>query len=162
MLQSFKKKKCLISKNYLEREVLGFDTNSTRINQLQKSIDITNQISENILRNLDNLKFTNNSEELIGCNVYIVTVPTPITKDKQPDLLPLSNASKILGDILKKRILHLPKNNLNEIPVIIFESTVYPGATEEFCIPIIEKYSGLKLNNLNPLEDLLLNIVLKE
>ncbi len=147
-----KKKKCLISENYLEREVLGFDTNSTRINQLNKSIDITDQISETILSNLDNLKFTNNSEELIRCEVFIVTVPTPITQDKQPDLSPLSNASKILGNILKKRKLQLPRNNLQKIPVLIFESTVYPGATEEICIPIIEKFSGLKLNHLNPLE----------
>lgn len=110
-------------------EVIGYDINDVRVNELNKGIDSTNEL------NLDDLKstscnFTSNIDEIAHCNVYIVTVPTPITHANIPDLNPLTLASVAISSILKKK------------DIIIYESTVYPGVTEEFCVPLLER-SGL-------------------
>ena len=119
------------SKKFL---VVGFDINQKRIEDLKSGIDTTNEIQKNDLYNNTNLIFTADKQSLLGCNCFIVTVPTPVDKHKQPDLRPLILASEIVGRSIKNGDL------------IIYESTVYPGATEEECIPILERYSKLKLN----------------
>ncbi len=113
----------------------GFDTDSKRIKELQKKNDFNQEFSKNDLSHLkaDNLK--NKSGEIRECNFFIVCVPTPIKKNKKPDLDPLISACKSLGKILKKD------------DTIIFESTVYPGATEDMCVPILEKNSKLRYKN---------------
>ena len=144
-LEIAKNKQCLATGNKLNREVLGFDINKTRIEELNNFNDITNSINNNDLKSLSNLNFTSDHLKLIDADFFIITVPTPIDKNNQPDLTALKNASKIVGEILKKRI----KSNK---PIVIFESTVFPGATEEICIPIIDKYSEndkLPVNNTN-------------
>ena len=113
--------------------VIGFDTNKSRVNDLIKGIDITN---EGNYESAKDLLVTSELEKLKKCNVYIVTVPTPIDKYKQPNLHPLISASKALGKILSCG------------NVVIFEFTVYLGATEEDCVPVIEKHSKLKLTKL--------------
>ncbi len=122
--------------------VVGFDINQIRIKELRNGHDQTLEVEDEILKKV--LKSTNNeqnglycSSDLIdirNCNYYIVTVPTPVDKNNRPDLTPLYRASEIVGTVLKKGDL------------VIFESTVYPGATEEECIPVLEKFSGLKYN----------------
>lgn len=119
------------SKKY---KVLGFDINGTRIDELSSGKDSTLEVSHDELLNAKDLKFSASKDDLQNCNVYIVTVPTPIDSYMQPDLTPLIRASEMLGRVI------------NEGDVVIYESTVYPGATEEDCIPILEKFSGLKLN----------------
>ena len=117
-----------------EMPVIGFDINSERIKDLIQGIDVTNEVDANDLLNLTNLVFSDNVDDLAACNCYIVTVPTPIDDFKHPNLEPLLAASKMLGKIIEKG------------DIIIFESTVYPGATEEDCAPVIEEYSGLIFN----------------
>ena len=114
--------------------VLGFDINQSRIEQLQKGYDSTLEVSDNELKEAIYLKYSSAVTELKSCNVYIVTVPTPIDEHKQPDLTPLVKASEMLGKVVKKN------------DIIIYESTVYPGATEEACLPVVERVSGLKFN----------------
>ena len=114
--------------------VLGFDINQSRIEQLQKGYDSTLEVSDNELKESIYLKYSSAVTELKNCNVYIVTVPTPIDEHKQPDLTPLVKASEMLGKVVKKN------------DIIIYESTVYPGATEEACLPVVERISGLKFN----------------
>ena len=114
--------------------VLGFDVNKTRINELRSGRDSTLEISEEVLKKATNLHYTNSADDLKSCNVYVVTVPTPIDKHKQPDLKPLLAASAMLGHVISQG------------DIIIYESTVYPGATEEDCIPIVEQVSGLTFN----------------
>jgi len=124
-------------------KVLGFDINQARIEELKSCKDRTNEadleglkFAMNLAIEADELglKFSSNIEELKSCNVFIVTVPTPIDQFKAPDLTPLLKASEMLGKIVKKG------------DIIIYESTVYPGCTEEDCVPVLEKYSGLKFN----------------
>jgi len=117
-----------------EMPVIGFDINSQRIKDLIQGIDVTNEVDANDLLNLTNLFFSDNVDDLTACNCYIVTVPTPIDDFNHPNLEPLLAASKMLGKIIEKG------------DIIIFESTVYPGATEEDCAPVIEEYSGLIFN----------------
>jgi UDP-N-acetyl-D-galactosamine dehydrogenase len=114
--------------------VLGFDINSSRIKELESGVDSTLEISSSELRGADSLSFSCNEADLKSSNTFIVTVPTPIDKFKRPDLTPLLKASEMLGRIIKKG------------DVIIYESTVYPGATEDDCIPVVEMMSGLNLN----------------
>ena len=113
---------------------LGFDINATRIEQLGNGIDLTQEMSAEQLTNSKHLKFSANTADLAQANVYIVTVPTPIDEHKKPDLSPLKGASKMLAQVLKKG------------DVVIYESTVYPGCTEEDCVPLLEQGSGLKYN----------------
>ena len=113
---------------------LGFDINATRIEQLGNGIDLTQEMSAEQLTGSSHLKFSANTADLAQANVYIVTVPTPIDEHKKPDLSPLKGASKMLAQVLKKG------------DVVIYESTVYPGCTEEDCVPLLEQGSGLKYN----------------
>ena len=114
--------------------VLGFDINKSRVDALQSGHDATLEVSDSELADTKNLTFSSDKQELSECNVYIVTVPTPIDDGNAPDLTPLRKASELLGEFVKKG------------DVVIYESTVYPGATEEVCLPIIEKVSGLVFN----------------
>lgn len=113
---------------------LGFDINQQRIDELNQGTDHTLEISTDELREAKLLRFTADSEDIKNCDVYIVTVPTPINDSKQPDLTPLEKASALLGRVIGKN------------SIVIFESTVYPGCTEEVCVPIIEQGSGLVFN----------------
>ena len=113
---------------------IGFDINQSRIVELKKGIDHTNEASTEQLRSADQLTFSANINDIKRCNIYIVTVPTPIDEFKTPDLNPLRGASKMLGKILKKG------------DTVIYESTVYPGCTQEVCVPLLEKASGLVFN----------------
>ena len=114
--------------------VLGFDINQTRIDELISGYDRTQEMTSEELKSLQHLSFSTNEEQLNTCNIFIVTVPTPIDNYKKPDLTPLLSASKTVGKFLKQD------------HVVIYESTVYPGCTEEDCVPILEKESGLKFN----------------
>ena len=129
---------CKVSKKTLRRKVVGFDISERRLNELSASFDKTNEISSRKLKETS-IKFTNDQKILEKSDVFIVTVPTPIDDKKNPDLDALKNATKMIGNILHKK-------NCEVKPIIIYESTVFPGATEEICVPIIEKYSGLKFN----------------
>ncbi|PTQ08887.1 Vi polysaccharide biosynthesis UDP-N-acetylglucosamine C-6 dehydrogenase TviB [Vibrio splendidus] len=115
-------------------QTIGFDINQARIQELSSGLDSTLECSPEELAEATLLSYTSQLSDLVDCNIYIVTVPTPITEDKVPDLTPLQKASSALGSIISKG------------DIVIFESTVYPGATEEVCLPIIEKKSGLKYN----------------
>ena len=116
-------------------EVVGFDTNSIRINELKKFKDSTKELDSNSLKKVSNkLFFTNNTKDISKCNYYIITVPTPIDNNNQPDLSALVNSSSEIAKLLKKN------------DIVIYESTVYPGVTEEVCVPTLEKYSNLKYN----------------
>ena len=113
---------------------IGFDINAPRVLELTKGMDSTLECSSEELRSAEKLSFTCELSDIDSCNFYVVTVPTPITDDNSPDLTPLKKASEALAKVVSKG------------DVIVFESTVYPGATEEVCIPIIEKLSGLNFN----------------
>jgi len=113
---------------------IGFDINQRRISELRSGVDHTLEVEPELLAEARKLSFTDQVEEIRSCNVYIVTVPTPIDEFKTPDLRPLQAASRTVGSVL------------SEGDVVIYESTVYPGATEEVCIPILEQVSGLKFN----------------
>ena len=134
-----KKQKCYLSGNLLKRKVIGFDINPERLKNLKNGIDITNEIGEEELLNADFTDLTDKVETIAKADVFIITVPTPIDDDKKPDLRPLKKASITVAKALKIRS-NLPNKS---IPIIIYESTVYPGTTQEVCIPIIEKESGL-------------------
>ncbi len=113
---------------------VGFDINEHRIQQLQQGIDATLETTAEELAASTQLRITNEHSAITECNVYIVTVPTPVDGNKQPDLTPLVKASETVGQVLKAG------------DVVIYESTVYPGATEEVCVPVMEKISGLVFN----------------
>ncbi|MBQ4860861.1 Vi polysaccharide biosynthesis UDP-N-acetylglucosamine C-6 dehydrogenase TviB [Pseudoalteromonas sp. MMG013] len=115
-------------------QTLGFDINQGRISGLLNGHDTTLEVSDQELQQAPLLSYSYNLEDLRTCNVYIVTVPTPIDQHNQPDLTPLIKASDMLGKVVSKG------------DIIIYESTVYPGATEEDCIPVVERVSGLKFN----------------
>ncbi len=117
-----------------KRTVIGFDINQKRISELKSGVDHTLEVSATELKEANQLSFTNELEYLSGSNCFIVTVPTPIDEHKNPDLRPLIQASETVGKILKAG------------DIVIYESTVYPGCTEEICIPILEKCSSLKFN----------------
>ena len=116
------------------RDVLGFDINQKRIDELEAGHDATLEVTDDELKTATHLKYSSNVKDLADYNVYIVTVPTPIDENNAPDLTPLRKASAMLATVIKPN------------DIVIYESTVYPGATEEVCIPIIEKGSGLKFN----------------
>ena len=116
------------------RNVIGFDINAQRIDALKNGHDTTLEVSDKELAESEKLVFSADAANLVDCNVYIVTVPTPIDEHKRPDLTPLIKASETIGKTLKKG------------DIVIYESTVYPGATEEDCVPVLEATSGLKFN----------------
>lgn len=113
---------------------IGLDINTQRIRELREGIDKSLEVDSTRLTGAKYLELTSNPNDLRNCNVYIITVPTPIDKNKRPDLSPLVKASTMIGKILSKQ------------DIVIYESTVYPGATEEVCIPILEAESGLTFN----------------
>jgi UDP-N-acetyl-D-galactosamine dehydrogenase len=117
-----------------KRSVLGFDINARRIAELKEGRDHTLEVEPEELGQADKLQFSNEAEHLAQANVFIVTVPTPIDEYKQPDLTPLVRASETIGKVLKRG------------DIVIYESTVYPGATEEVCVPVLERVSGLRFN----------------
>ncbi len=112
----------------------GYDINSKRIQDLKKGIDSTLEVSKAQFNSSKKISFTNDINDIKDSNIYIVTVPTPVDDFKRPNLKPLEKSSRDVGSVLKKG------------DIVIYESTVYPGATEEFCVPILENESGLKLN----------------
>jgi len=122
--------------------VVGFDINQNRIDELNSGIDSTLEVDEEILKgvlissnsNQNGLFCSSNIEDIASCNYYIVTVPTPVDKNNRPDLTPLYKSSETVGEVLKKG------------DIVIYESTVYPGVTEEECIPVLERISGLRFN----------------
>jgi UDP-N-acetyl-D-galactosamine dehydrogenase len=117
-----------------KRAVVGFDINKDRIRELKNGTDVTLETTSQELKNAANLTFTNILDDIKSCQVFIITVPTPIDMHKRPDLTYLEMSSKAIGSVLK------------EGDIVIYESTVYPGATEEVCVPILEEFSGLKFN----------------
>lgn len=133
----------LFAKKY---KTVGFDINQKRIAELRKGIDSTKEVNEEDLQTVmmkscsgevncsKGLFLSDNLADIVECNYYIVTVPTPVDKHNNPDLTYLYRASETVGKVLKKG------------DIVIYESTVYPGATEEECIPVLEKVSGLKYN----------------
>ena len=131
-LEFAKTKNCLRTKESISRKVIGYDLNSERIKDLKNGIDSTKETEEVDLQKLTAIKFTSDIKELINADIYIISVPTPINKEKKPDLTCLKIASESVGEILKQRISRFK-------PIIIYESTVYPGTTEEFCVSLIEK-----------------------
>ena len=116
------------------RPVMGFDISERRIGELRAGHDVTRELSASELTDGKNLSFSTKPTDIAGCNFYIVTVPTPVSVDKRPDLGPLLSASTTIGRVLKKG------------DIVVYESTVYPGATEEDCVPVLAKVSGLKFN----------------
>lgn len=114
--------------------VVGFDINTTRLGELKQGHDSTMELSDLELLEAKHLIYSNSLDDLKACNIFIVTVPTPINGHKQPDLRPLIKASETIGKVLKKG------------DIVIYESTVYPGATEEDCVPVLETVSGLAFN----------------
>ena len=117
-----------------KRNVVGFDINHKRVDELKKGADSTQEVSYQELTNTENIVFTSKLSHISECSIFIVTVPTPVHPDKGPNLSPLISASEMVGSVLKPGDL------------VIYESTVYPGATEEVCIPILEKTSNLIIN----------------
>jgi UDP-N-acetyl-D-glucosamine/UDP-N-acetyl-D-galactosamine dehydrogenase len=115
-------------------ETIGFDINVARVQELKEGKDSTLEVETDELQQATLLSYTTSSDEIQDCNIYIVTVPTPIDKHKRPDLTPLIKSSESIGKLLSKG------------DIVIYESTVYPGATEEVCVPILEQQSGLKFN----------------
>jgi len=115
-------------------ETIGFDIHSGRIAALRQGVDHTLELTAEELSEAKNLSFTTDEKAISNCDVYIVTVPTPINDSKQPDLTPLEKASALLGRVIGKNA------------IVVFESTVYPGCTEEICVPIIEQVSGFTFN----------------
>jgi UDP-N-acetyl-D-galactosamine dehydrogenase len=116
-------------------DTIGFDTNARRIDELRQGRDHTLETSAEELAVADRLGFTTDVQDIAGCNVYIVTVPTPVDEANRPDLSPLENASASIGKVLKRG------------DIVIYESTVYPGTTEEICVPVLERASGLRFNH---------------
>lgn len=113
---------------------VGFDLNTNRVSELRHGVDSTFEVSSAELKEVRQLAFSTDAQAISACNVYIVAVPTPIDAAKRPDFIPLKGASRTVAEVLKKG------------DVVIFESTVYPGATEEVCVPLLEKGSGLRYN----------------
>jgi UDP-N-acetyl-D-galactosamine dehydrogenase len=139
------KKICIVGLGYVglplaaafakKYKVTAFDVDSSRIKELESGYDKTLEIDTSMLQSVKgNITYISNIENAIGCNIYIITVPTPIDKNKKPDLKYIRESSGMVGSNLKKD------------DIVIYESTVYPGVTEEFCVPILEKKSGLKFN----------------
>jgi len=115
-------------------ETIGFDINRARVEELKQGVDKTLEVDEAELAEAAQLSYTDDPAEIKDCNIFIITVPTPIDEHKRPDLMPLVKSSETIGKLLK------PKD------IVIYESTVYPGATEEVCVPILEQQSGLIFN----------------
>ena len=112
--------------------VIGFDIDEARIKKLQKGVDPSKEMNENVFKNCD-ISFTSSAEDLKEASFFIIAVPTPVDQHNVPDLSMVLNASEMIGKVIKKG------------DYVVFESTVYPGCTEEDCVPVIERISGLKM-----------------
>ena len=145
MISNNKQKICIVGLGYVglplaiafakKFRVVGFDIDKSRIQDLKNANDKTFEVEEKLLKSLKlNIKYTSNIQDTSQCNIYIITVPTPIDKANLPDLKPLQKSSLAVGSVLKKN------------DIVIYESTVFPGATEEICAPILESHSDLQLN----------------
>jgi len=142
-LEFSKPQRCLRSGEPLRRHVIGFDINQQRLSELLAGYDRTNETTAEELQAAQLLlQFTSDPADLAKADVYVVTVPTPIDRAKRPDLTPLEKASAVVGRALKARTAQ----GVMSLPLVIYESTVYPGVTEEVCVPILEKQSGLRFN----------------
>lgn len=117
-----------------KRKVIGFDISQKRIDELKNGHDRTRELGSEQLASVQQLEFTSRTQDLEKAQIFIITVPTPVTENKSPDLTPIQKASETVGRILKKG------------DIVIYESTVFPGCTEDFCVPILEKESGLSFN----------------
>ena len=120
-----------LSKKY---KVIGFDNDELRVNNLTKGIDDNNELKKKELLNKKNISFTYNDKDLKNCKIFFLTIPTPINKKNNPDLFLIKKATELVAKYLKKNC------------IVVYESTVYPGVTEEICVPLLERISGLKLN----------------
>ncbi|MCK5777124.1 MAG: nucleotide sugar dehydrogenase, partial [Bacteroidales bacterium] len=116
------------------RKVIGFDIYQSRVDELEAGHDSTLETSDEDLAAAKHLSFTTNLDDLQEASIYIIAVPTPTDKNNRPDLTPLVKASETVGKVM------------SEGDIVIYESTVYPGATEEDCVPVVEKFSGMKMN----------------
>ncbi len=136
-------KEDIFLKEDISRNVIGFDINKNRVSELRDGKDITNEIDEKLLKQLKKLKFTTDINEIIDSDVFIITLPTPIDKNKKPDLNYLIQGIRTIS-----KVINLKKLSDEKIKpfIVILESTVYPGVSEEICIPILEKETDLKLN----------------
>ena len=133
---------CHRSGDRLQRRVIGFDINQQRLQELSSGFDRTQETSAEELQAAERLEFTADVESLAAADVFVITVPTPIDSAKRPDLTPLEKASSTVGQALRARAMA----GATSLPLVIYESTVYPGATEEVCVPILERESGLRFN----------------
>lgn len=116
------------------RSVVGYDKNPKRIEQLKRGLDVNSEVSKEVMSDNTSLNLTNKPEDLFNCNTYVITVPTPIDQNNDPDLRSVQQASELVGSMLESG------------NVVIYESTVYPGVTDDFCTPILESQSKLKIN----------------
>ena len=138
---------CVRTSSPLRRKVIGFDINQRRLSELAAGVDRTNENSAAELQAAELLAFTSDVAQLAQADVFVVTVPTPIDSAKRPNLTPLEKASATVGSALKARAQRFAASAESiTTPLVIYESTVYPGATEEVCVPILERESGLKFN----------------
>ena len=140
MLEIGHKTTCLLTKKKLNRSVFGFDTNKKRIEELERGYDRNKIFSEEQIKKSINIKFVSNKNSIRKADVFLITVPTPINNKNEPNLTYIKKASKMVGELIKDNQKRLTN------PIVIFESTIYPGLTEEICIPIIEKESKKKHN----------------
>ena len=138
-----KEQPCRRTGTSLRRRVIGYDVNQERLSELHSGYDRTNETSFDELQAATSLEYTTDAELLAAADVFILTVPTPIDSVKRPDLTPLKKASSTVARALRDRACR----GSSSLPVVIYESTVYPGATEEVCVPIIERESGLLFNH---------------
>ncbi len=138
---------CVRTSTPLRRKVIGFDINQQRLSELAAGVDRTNEISAAELQAAELLAITSDVAQLAQADVFVVTVPTPIDSAKRPDLTPLEKASATVGRALRARAQRFAASAESiTTPLVIYESTVYPGATEEVCVPILERESKLKFN----------------
>ena len=142
-LEIAKKNTCLITKKKIQRIVFGYDINKKRIEELERGKDRNKIFSQNQIKNAKNLHFISDNISINNVDVFIIAVPTPINSKKEPNLFYIKEASKMVGNLIKDDTKRLTN------PIIIYESTVYPGLTEEICIPILEKYSNKKHNSID-------------
>ncbi len=146
LLTTFAKtRSCVFTNKPLNRKVIGFDTNQSRVNELNNHQDKTNSVAKKEIEEcINNFIFTSNKDEIRKANIFIITVPTPINENKDPDLTFIKKATEIVGETINKNFLEQKNSNIK--PLIIYESTFYPGVTDDICIPIIEKITNKKIN----------------
>ena len=149
-LEFYKTKFCVKTGKPLKRNIIGFEINQERVKSIQKGIDVTNEVDNNDMDIMQKLFITNNYEELSEVDIFIVTVPTPIDSSNNPNLTPILSACETISKAINTKKSERLSGTLNS-PIIILESTVYPGLTEEVVVPLIEKNTKLKYNNFSEL-----------